>query len=172
MRNYQENKQMNPLEHILKFLQTKKAELVLQEQSDQFLFELNQTLTERDELETPITNTVQEKGASAYQQVTNLLNFLKELEWDDFHCELKDTRITIDRSRKGHNIEGNYQSGFELCIIDYDGKQREYVGKAYYQLGLSEDGIECESVYPKIDLIDADKKREKKEFYKKEGRFN
>lgn len=163
---------MNPLEHILKFLETKKAELVLQEQSDQFLFELSDILAQRCEDDEPIQNTVQEYGASAYQQVTNLLNFLKELEWDDFHCARNDTHITIDRSRKGHNIEGNYQSGFELRIIDFKGQRREYVGKAYYQLGLSKDGVECESVYPKIDLLDADKKREKKEFYKKEERFN
>ena len=41
-----------------------------------------------------------------------------------------------------------------------------------YQLGLSEDGKECESVYNKVNFLEVDELRDKKEFYAKKERFD
>ncbi len=188
---------MNPLEHALKFLESKKAELVLEEQ----IGELNDAFGDvqgevayedigtEDEIEVGgkifvdsrkinydgITECAKEYTARSYQSVTNFINFLKELDWDDFDFH-SDTKITVDRSIKHYDEKlGCKPDGFELKIIPYSkhtGKVKEYVGKAYYQLGLNEDGKECESFYNTVNFLELDELRDKKEFYAKEERFN
>ena len=188
---------MNPLEHTLKFLDSKKAELVLEEQ----IGELNDSFGDvqgevayedigtEDEIEVGgktffdagkinydgITQCAKEYTARSYQSVTNFINFLKELDWSDFDFD-SDTKITVDRSYKHYDEKlGCNPSGFELRIIPYlerTGKVKEYVGRPYYQLGLNEDGHECESLYQEVDFLKVDELRDKKEFYAKEERFN
>ena len=170
---------MNPLEHALKFLESKKAELVLEEQ----IGDLHDGFEERqvevayedigteDEIEVGgktfvdsrkinhqgITESARECAARSYQSVTNFISFLKELKWRDFDF-YSDTKITVDRSYKHYDEKlGCKPDGFELRIIPYSertGKVKEYVGRPYYQLGLSEDGKECESVYNKVNFLE------------------
>ena len=188
---------MNPLEHALKFLESKKAELVLEEQIESFFdgFEERQgevayeniDVTE-DEIEVGgktfvdsnkinyhgITESAQEYAARSYQSVTNFINFLKELDWDDFDC-YSETHITVDRSSKRYDKNlGCRPDGFELKVIPFfeTRKVKEYVGRAYYQLGYSEDGVPCESVTQKTDFLKVDELRDKKEFYAKKERFD
>jgi hypothetical protein len=188
---------MNALEHALKFLESKKAELVLEEQ----IGDLHDGFEERqgevayedigteDEIEVGgktfvdsrkinhqgITESAQECAARSYQSVTNFISFLKELKWRDFDF-YSDTKITVDRSYKHYDEKlGCKPDGFELRIIPYSertGKVKEYVGRPYYQLGLSEDGKECESVYNKVNFLEVDELRDKKEFYAKKERFD
>lgn len=189
---------MTPLEHTLKFLESKKAELVLEEQMECFYDGFSERQGEiayenidvtEDEIEVGgktfvdsskinydgITESAQECAARSYQSVTNFINFLKELDMDDFDC-YSETHITVDRSSKRYDEKlGCRPDGFELKVIPYlerTGKVKEYVGKAYYQLGYSEDGVPCESVTQKTDFLKVDELRDKKEFYAKEERFN
>jgi len=187
---------MNALEHALKFLESKKAELVLEEQ----IGDLNdcfgdvqgevayEDIGTEDEIEVGgktfvdsrkinydgITECAKEYTARSYQSVTNFINFLKELDWDDFDFH-SDTKITVDRSIKHYDEKlGCKPDGFELKVIPFfeTRKVKEYVGRPYYQLGLSEDGKECESFYENVDFLEVDELREKKEFYAKEERFH
>lgn len=188
---------MNPLEHTLKFLESKKAELVLEEQIGELNNCFGDTQGEvayedvgtEDEIEVGgktfvdagkinydgITTCAKEYTARSYQSVTNFINFLKELDWDDFDFH-SDTKITVDRSYKRYDEKlGCKPDGFELRIIPYlerTGKVKEYVGRPYYQLGLSEDGHECESFCEEVDFLKVDELRDKKEFYAKEERFH
>jgi hypothetical protein len=187
---------MNALEHALKFLESKKAELVLEEQ----IGDLNdcfgdvqgevayEDIGTEDEIEVGgktfvdsrkinydgITECAKEYTARSYQSVTNFINFLKELDWGDFDFH-SDTKITVDRSYKHYDEKlGCKPDGFELKVIPFfeTRKVKEYVGRPYYQLGLSEDGKECESFYENVDFLEVDELREKKEFYAKEERFH
>jgi hypothetical protein len=187
---------MNALEHALKFLESKKAELVLEEQ----IGDLNdcfgdvqgevayEDIGTEDEIEVGgktfvdsrkinydgITECAKEYTARSYQSVTNFINFLKELDWGDFDFH-SDTKITVDRSYKDYDEKlGCKPNGFELKVIPFfeTRKVKEYVGRPYYQLGLSEDGKECESFYENVDFLEVDELREKKEFYAKEERFH
>ena len=188
---------MNPLEHALKFLESKKAELVLEEQMECFYDGFSERQGEiayedigtEDEIEVGgktfvdagkinydgITGCAKEYTARSYQSVTNFISFLKELDWSDFDFH-SDTKITVDRSYKHYDEKlGCKPDGFELRIIPYServGKVKEYVGRPYYQLGLSEDGKECESFYQEVDFLKVDELREKKEFYAKMERFD
>jgi hypothetical protein len=188
---------MNPLEHTLKFLESKKAELVLEEQIEDLTDNFGEVQGEvayedigtEDEIEVGgktfvdsrkinydgITGCAKEYTARSYQSVTNFISFLKELEWRDFDF-YSDTKITVDRSYKHYDEKlGCKPDGFELRIIPYSertGKVKEYVGRPYYQLGLNEDGKECESFYEEVDFLKVDKLRDKKEFYAKEERFH
>jgi hypothetical protein len=189
--------EMNALEHTLKFLESKKAELVLEEQIgvlyDDFEERQGEVAYEyigtEDEIEVGgktfvdsckinhqgITESAQEYAAQSYQSVTNFITFLKELDWRDFDF-YSDTKITVDRSYKDYDEKlGCKPDGFELRIIPYSertGKVKEYVGRPYYQLGLNEKGIECESVTQKTDFLKVDELRDKKEFYAREERFH
>jgi len=197
MKQNKDKTDMNPLEHALKFLESKKAELVLEEQMECFYDGFSERQGEiayenidvtEDEIEVGgktfvdsnkinyhgITESAQEYAARSYQSVTNFINFLKELDWDDFAC-YSETHITVDRSHKRYNEKlGCRPDGFELKVIPFfeTRKVKEYVGRPFYQLGLSEDGKECESVTQKTDFLKVDKLRDKKEFYAKKERFD
>lgn len=175
---------MNALQHVLKFLESKKAELVLEEQINQFEFNFSDRSGEVAYENIPVKDTIEvgnktfvysvdhdaiadagkECVAESYQQVTNFINFLKELHWDDFHFDCS-TLITIDRTEKW--CDGRRVWGHQLKVIEWDEKSKEYVGKAYYQRGLSEEGLECISFCEEDDFLEVDKQKDKKEYYSK-----
>ena len=163
---------MNPLERILWYLESKKAEFVLEQQQDWFgeWFEANMNESIFEDVPEEHTVKVGDKhyyrsvnsnnaylsATSAiedqYQMMTNFINFLRKLEWDDFEPYYFPVHITIDRSQ--------YQrEGFELTVKESSKEKKDYVGKRDPELLDGDDDA---------NFLKLNEPLEQVEFYEKE----
>ena len=164
---------MNPLEHTLKFLESKKAELVLEQQIEDLENNFEDTQCHRAYESLPteniidigdkrffheidhqaVTHEAKRYCANSYQKVTNLINLLKQLKWSDFDEECVGAFITIDRSVES----GRWPH--RLKVIPYHGEAKTFIGAPFYE---REPELEnnYESFYRNDDFLELDKPQE------------
>lgn len=162
---------MNPLEEIINYLESRKAEILLKEQNSQLSEMLSDRINEVAYENIPDDNCVEKDGRiyvsevdnesitweaqgyiiRTYATLQNLINLLKSLEYTDFDPECLGATITINR-RPAFS-----ENTFHKVIIDsYADGLKEISGRAPYIRDLTEDEIKQygSTEFYDYDLID------------------
>jgi len=162
---------MNPLEEIINYLESRKAEILLKEQNSQLSEMLSDRINEVAYENIPDDNCVEKDGLTyvsevdnesitweaqgyiirTYATLQNLINLLKSLEYTDFDPECLGATITINRRPTF------CENTFHKVIIDsYADGLKEISGRAPYIRDLTEDEIKeyGSTEFYDYDLID------------------
>jgi len=148
---------MNPLEEIINYLESRKAEILLKEQNSELSERLSDRINEVAYDNIPDDECVEKDGRiyvsevdnesitweaqgyiiRTYVRLQNLINLLKSLRYDDFDPEYLGATITINRRPTFCG------ETFHKVIIDsYADGLKEISGRAPYIRDLTKDEIE------------------------------